>query len=46
MVQHIGLSSEITAYHKDLEIRGTIGEAYPKGKLSYKSLLKQIEEEN
>ena len=36
--------SEMSAFHKDFKIRGVIGEAGQKDKLSYVSLLKQIEE--
>ena len=39
-----GFGSEIIAFHKDFKIRGTIEEVGQKNKLSYVSLLKQIEE--
>ena len=40
----VGFGSEISAFHKDFKIRGAIGETGQKDKLSYVSLLKQIEE--
>ena len=39
-----GVDDERTAFHKDFKIRGFIGERGQKDKLSYISLLKQIEE--
>ena len=40
----MGFHSQISAFHKDFKIRGAIGEAGQKDKLSDISLLKQIEE--
>ena len=40
----VGFGSEKSAFHKDFKIRGLIGEPGQKDKLSYVSLLKQIEE--
>ena len=40
----LGFGSEISAFHKDFKIRGAIEEAGQKDKLSYVSLLKEIEE--
>ena len=39
-----GVEDERSAFHKDFKIRGFIGENGQKDKLSYISLLKQIEE--